>query len=401
MRHVVVVGASLAGLRAAETLRQEGFDGRLTMVGAEARRPYNRPPLSKQLLTGKHSPEQLDFPDVDALGAEWRLGRVAVRLHAAERRVVLDDGTEIAFDGAVLATGVVPRLPGVPGWDLPGTHLLRTLDDALALRAELRPGRHLVVVGAGFIGCEVAASARELGLAVTLVDPVGHPMSRLLPPELGAVFSGIHAEKGVDLLFGRAVTAIGGDSAVCSVTLDDGSILPADAVVFGGGSLPATDWLTGSGLVLGNGIQCDAFCLARGGGGRIAAAGDVAAWPNLAYGGAMMRVEHWSNAVDQATAAARNLFLGPRQAYTPLMSMWSDQYEYRLQALGAPAFGSRMAVAQGSVMERRFLAEFHDGERLTGIVALNMPARVAGYRRRLMEDVAAEAGAAPLVQNEG
>lgn len=390
LRDIVVIGASLAGLRAAEALRLNGFAGNLTIVGEENVPPYNRPPLSKQILTGKYAPDDLRLPCADDLGARWALGRRATGLDVAGR-LDLDDGTTLAFDGAIVATGVSPRRPTVPGAALPGVHVLRTLDDALALKAALLPGRRLVVAGAGFIGCEVAASARQLGLEVTVIDPAPAMMGRVLASELSSVFEAIHRDRGVAFLPGRTVTAIEGAGHVEAVMLDDGTRCEADVVVFGIGSLPATGWLEGSGLTLANGLVCDEFCLALGGEGRIAAAGDVAAWRNPAYGGALMRVEHWSNAVDQAAAAAANLLAERKVPYAPLMSLWSDQYEFKLQALGAPALGDRTVIAHGSLPDRKFVAECWAGERLVGVIGVNMPPRVASYRGRLTEEIAIHA----------
>ena len=388
MRRIVVVGASLAGLRAAETLREEGFAGSLMVIGAEDRPPYSRPPLSKQILTGKQSFDQIVLPNGNALEVQWRLGKRAVGLDVGASRLDLHDGSTLDFDGLLIATGVIAREPLVAGWGLAGTHLLRTLDDAMALRADMVAGKRLVIAGAGFIGCEVAASARELGMDVTIIDPAPAPMVRVLTPEISSVFVDIHREHGVDFRFGCSVAAINGTTQVRSVLLDDGSHLTADVVVFGVGSIPATAWLQQSSLVLQNGIVCDEYSLAEGGGGRIAAAGDVASWRNISYGGSMMRVEHWSNAVDQAANASRNLLHGPTVPYTPVISLWSDQYGYKLQALGTPALGGRIEIAHGSLAARRFIAECWSGDRLQGVVALNMPARIAGYRRRLEGEIA-------------
>lgn len=391
MRDIVIVGASLAGLRAAEALRRKGFGGDITLVGNEPTAPYNRPPLSKQILTGKYAPDEVKLSYEDDLRARWVLGRSAVALDLAGRAVCLDDGSALPFDGLIVATGVSPRRPNVPGAGLRGVHVLRTLDDAMALKADLQPGRRLVVAGAGFIGCEVAASARQLGLEVTIVDPTPGLMGRILAPELGAVFEAIHRERGVAFALGRTVSSIEGEASVEAVVLDDGTRLGADAVVFGIGSVPATGWLADSGLVLQNGLVCDQFCLAEGSGGRVAAAGDVAAWKNLAYAGALMRIEHWSNAVDQAEAAAGNLIDDTKVAYTPLMSLWSDQYEFKLQALGVPAMGERTVIAHGSVAERKFVAECWAQDRLVGVIGVNMAPRLAAYRGRLREEIALRA----------
>jgi len=285
---VVVVGASLAGLRAAEELRAAGFGGRLVVVGAEARQPYDRPPLSKQVLAGEWEADQtaLRSQPYDDLDLDWRLGRRAAALDAAARTLTLADGERLAFDGAVLATGAVARtLPDTP--PLAGIHLLRTLDDCLALRAELERGPRVVVVGAGFIGAEVAATCRGRGLAVTVLEALPAPMVRGLGPVLGNALGDLHRDHGVDLRLEAGVAGFEGADRVEAVLLGDGSRVDADVVVVGIGVRPATDWLDGSGLRVDDGVECDATCQAAPG---IVAAGDVARWPSGLYDGASMRL---------------------------------------------------------------------------------------------------------------
>ena len=267
---VVVVGASLAGLRAVEELRHRGFDGPITVVGAEPHLPYDRPPLSKQLLAGEWGLDRvaLTVPTpggLDGLGVDWRLGTRAVGLDTARRRVALEGGEELPYDGLVIATGATPRrLPGTDG--LAGVHTLRTLDDALAIRAELDAGAgRVVVIGAGFIGAEVAATCRARGHAVTLLEALPVPLERALGREMGTVVAELHRDHGVDLRLGVGVAGFEGDGRVERVRLADGSAVPADLVVVGIGVSPATDWLAGSGLALDDGVVCDATTLAAPG----------------------------------------------------------------------------------------------------------------------------------------
>lgn len=279
LRDIVVVGASAAGNTAALTLRREGFDGRITVVGAEDRMPYDRPPLSKQVLDGRWAPERVVLPA--APDVTWRLGVPAGALDIAGRALTLTDGARLPYDGLVLATGVAPR-PLPYGHDLAGVHLLRTADDALALREGLLSAASVVVVGAGFLGAETAAVARTLGLDVTLVDPLPAPMVRQFGPRVGALLADLHRAHGVAVRMGTGVTALHGtDGRVTGVGLTDGPAVAADVVLVAIGSVPATDWLTDSGLSLTNGVDCDDLCRAAPG---VVAAGDVASWPHPELG---------------------------------------------------------------------------------------------------------------------
>ena len=267
MQSIVVVGASLAGCRAAEALREEGFDGRVVLIGDEAHRPYDRPPLSKQVLAGSWSTDRIELPAVGAdLDLEWRLGTRATGLDLAARRVALDAGEDVAFDGLVIATGATPRTVPVPD-GMAGVHTLRTLDDCLALRAELErgPGR-VVVVGAGFIGAEVAATCRERGSPVTMVEALPAPLARVLGEVIGGTCADLHRDHGVDVRTGVGVAGLAGGARVEQVQLGDGSAVDADVVVVGVGVTPLTGWLEGSGLTLDDGVVCDETCLAAPGG---------------------------------------------------------------------------------------------------------------------------------------
>ena len=381
---VVVVGASLAGLSALEALRSEGFEGELIAVGAEPTLPYDRPPLSKQVLQGHWEPEKAALRDqsqYDALGVTWHLGRRATALDVAARTVTLDDGEPLAYDGLVIATGAAPRqLPG--GQELAGIHVLRTLEDCLAIRADLETASRLCVVGAGFIGAEVAASARVLGVDVTVLEALPAPLARAFPPELGAACAGLHTDQGVDLRLGVTVAGFEGDGRVTGVRLGDGSVVEADVVVVGVGVVPETGWLESSGLRLDNGVVCDATCATSAPG--VVAAGDIARWPNNLFG-ETMRVEHWSNAVEQGAAAAQRLLAGPGEAvdFAPVPYFWSDQYDTKIQFLGRCCPTDEVRVVDGSLEERRFVALFGRDGRLVGALAFSRPRLLMAYRKLL------------------
>lgn len=385
---IVVVGASLAGVRAAETLRREGFDGTIAVVGDEPRAPYDRPPLSKQVLRGEWGPERIALAAGadESLGLTWERGVAAAGLDPGARTVSLADGRTLSYDGLVIATGAAPRLlPGTAG--IAGVGALRTLDDALALRAALEAGaRRVVVVGAGFIGAEVAASCRELGIDVTMVEPLPAPLARVLGPEMGAVVADLHRDHGVDLRLGIGVDGVeaGPDGRVARVRLGDGSVVEADAVVVGIGVIPNTGWLVGSGLALDDGVVCDETTLAAPG---IVAAGDVARWPNPVYGGEPMRVEHWEHALDMGAHAARRLLAGdgPGEPFAPVPFFWSDQYDRKIQLAGRVRPTDDLAIVAGTPADRRFCALYGRDGRVVGALAMNMPAKVIRYRRQIAE----------------
>jgi 3-phenylpropionate/trans-cinnamate dioxygenase ferredoxin reductase component len=384
MRTIAIVGTSLAGLRAAETLRRDGFDERIVAIGAEPHLPYDRPPLSKELLRGDWDPEQIVLrkQGVDDLDLEWRLDARAVALDIPARELELHDGERVAFDGLVVATGSTPRrLPGQP--NLAGVLTLRTLDDALALRELLDARPNVVVIGAGFIGAEVAATCRTRGLDVTLLEMLPQPMVRGLGVEIGAAIAGVHRDHGVDLRTGVQVDGIeaDGEGQVAGVRLGDGSLVEADVVVVGVGVVPETGWLEGSGLTLDNGVVCDASCCAAPG---IVAAGDVARWPNLLFDGASMRLEHWTNATEQGVHAARRL-LGDESAFAPVPFVWSDQYDRKIQIVGIVSADAEVHVAHGTLDERQFVALFGKNGRLTGALGFNRPRNVMQYRKLIAE----------------
>jgi 3-phenylpropionate/trans-cinnamate dioxygenase ferredoxin reductase component len=387
MRSIVVVGASLAGLRAVETLRREGFDGRLTLVGAEPHLPYDRPPLSKELLAGKWEHDQVVLRKVpyEELDLELRLGVAATGLDLGSRAVSLASGTELPFDGLVVATGSTPRiLPGQPALD--GVFTLRTIDDCFAIRDRLDAGARVCIIGAGFVGAEVAATCRGRGLDVTMLEALPQPMVRGLGTELGAVLARLHREHGVDLRCGVTLESVEGDGRVEHVRLADGERIGCDVLLVAVGVRPETGWLEGSGLVLDDGVVCDETLLAAPG---IVAAGDVARWPNPAFDGEVMRVEHWTNAAEQGVHVGRRLLhddaTGAPEPFAPVPFVWSDQYDVKIQVAGRFAGQDRMEVVHGSLEEARFVAVFERGGRISGVLGFSAPRQVMQYRRMVAE----------------
>ncbi|RSN63944.1 NAD(P)/FAD-dependent oxidoreductase [Actinomadura sp. WAC 06369] len=386
-RSVVVAGAGAAGVAAAETLRREGYEGPLVLLGDEPAPPYDRPPLSKQVLTGAWEPERTDLRDADHFaGLDVRLVRGrATGLDVGRALVRVEGAPDLPYDGLVIATGLRPRrLPECR--DLAGVHVLRDRSDALALRAALRDalrdGRRAVVVGAGFLGLEVAAAARGMGLEVTVADPLPVPMTRQVGPRVGAAVAALHRDRGVDLRMGAGIEeAVAEDGRVAAVRLSDGTTVRAGVVVVAVGAEPAVGWLRGSGLPLGDGVECDEHCRAAPG---IYAAGDVASWLNPRYG-RRMRVEHRTNATDQGAAAAHNLLHGDVKPFAPLPYFWSDQYDVKIQAHGVFPEGSDVTIEEGAVEDGRFVALYRSGGALTGVLGWNLPARVMPYRKRLLE----------------
>jgi len=382
---MVVVGASLAGLRAAEELRRLGFDGRLAIVGAEAHLPYDRPPLSKELLAGEVPTEQVSLrrQGYDDLRADWHLERRAVHLDVDGRTVALADGDQLDFTGCVIATGATPRtLPGTPA--LAGIHTLRTLDDCLAIRDALDDGPRVIVVGAGFIGAEVAATCRRRHLSVTVLEALPTPMVRGLGPVLGDVLAALHRDHGVDLRTGVGVAGFEGDERVERVRLDDGDSIDADVVVVGVGVTPETAWLEDSGLTLDNGVVCDETLLATPG---VVAAGDVCRWPNPLFDGELMRLEHWTNAAEQGVAAAQRLLAsdGAGEPFAPVPFVWSDQYDVKIQVAGHVRGDDDIEVVSGTLAERRFVAAVGRAGRLVGAVGFSNPRVLMQYRRLIAE----------------
>lgn len=386
-RSVVVVGASVAGVSVAQALRRLGFDGSVTLVGEEEEQPYDKPPLSKQFLAGQWDEARVTLLTKEQAarqGVTLRLGTAVSHLDPADKVLRLADGAAISYDVAVIATGSSARRPR---WaQVPGVHLLRTLADSRRLRAELStPRRSVVVVGGGFIGAEVAATARTLGHDVVVVDPLEVPMAKVLGPHLGARLVALHEAHGVTMRVGIGVTAIGGHPGQYEVVLDDGSVLDAAVVVVGVGARPEVGWLAGSGVPVDDGVVCDAR-LAVTGLDDVFAAGDVAAWHHVDRG-QRVRVEHWTNATEQARAVAAAI-LDPDGAppYRPVDYIWSDQYDWNIQVAGRPGDGPQWQLVgslEGPSVRAAIVA--HDGERLEGVATVNWPAALVQARRLLAE----------------
>ncbi|MEV0374975.1 FAD-dependent oxidoreductase [Streptomyces sp. NPDC050636] len=371
-------------------LRREGFTGTLTMVGDELRPPYDRPPLSKQVLAGDWEPHRTSLrqdTDIQRLRMNLRLGCRATGLDTAKRAVTLADGDRLGYDGLLITTGLRPRrLPF--GHELAGVHVLRTLDETLTLRAQLLAGPRVVVIGAGFLGSEIAATTRGLGLDVTLVDVETTPLARQVGTWVGGLAGDMHRDHGVRLRMDRHVTGLTGENGrVTAVVLDDGTRLPADVVVVAIGSVPATEWLADSGLPLGDGVLCDITCQAAP---RVYAAGDVANWPHPVAGG-RIRLEQRTNATQQAVTAAKNLLSGPAEAapYAPIPFGWTDQYDTRIQIHGWCPSGATVEVVDGDPRAHKFVALYKAGGRVVGALGWNSARVLREYRSRITEDSAA------------
>ncbi|ADB32961.1 FAD-dependent pyridine nucleotide-disulphide oxidoreductase [Kribbella flavida DSM 17836] len=361
-RHLVVVGASLAGLRTAEALRRLGHEGPITVVGAEQHPPYDRPPLSKGLLSGRMMPTGVRLSQATNVGADWQLGVPAVALQADVRRVELADGRTVPYDGLVIATGA----RAVPGG--PGVRTLRSLDDAIALRQELRPGRRVAVLGGGFLGSEIAAVARERGCEVQLVTRQPLPLLTAAGEPVAAVVAELHRRAGV--------------------TLHQELASSADLVVAATGAIPNTEWLNDAGLMpAADGLQCDEWLRPLRADGSVlpdvVAAGDVVRWPHPLAQGGLVSLGHWSNAVDQAETAAYNLVFPDRaRPFGAVPSFWSDLYGVQLRAVGIPRLGTP-TVEEHDPDRTRLVVTYHRDSRLVGAVTLNRTSRLAVYRAHL------------------
>ncbi|MBP2336857.1 NADPH-dependent 2,4-dienoyl-CoA reductase/sulfur reductase-like enzyme [Saccharothrix coeruleofusca] len=381
---LVVVGASLAGLRAVEAARKTGFAGRITLIGDEPHLPYDRPPLSKELLApgGPTDPVTLRSRAelVDELGVELLLGAPATGLDP-DAGVVHAGGEDVAYDALIVATGAAARgLPGTEG--LAGVHVLRTLDDARAVRRALDEGARTVVVGAGFIGSEVASAARKRGSPVTIVEALPAPLVRSVGSDLGAALALLHTRNGTALRCGQAVAALEGTGRVEGVRLADDTVIEADLVVVGIGAVPRTDWLAGSGLPVDDGVVCDEFL--RAGAPGVYAAGDVVRWHNPLFDRSM-RVEHWSSAAEQGARAARNAVSpADAQPYATVPYFWSDWYGSRVQFAGV-ATHDGYEIVSGDPAGDHFVALYREGDRLTGVLTLNGQRHVMKYRRLIAQ----------------
>ena len=382
-QRVVVVGASLAGTRAAEAVRGQGFPGEITLVCSEPTYPIaDRPPLSKAYLLADE-PE----PALIAQRADPQLrvlnGRRATALDAVDRIVSLDDGARLDYDGLVVATGATPRrLDGpVPG----NVHVLRDLADARGLRAALARATSVAVIGAGVLGCEIAAACRGRMLRTTLIDVAARPMSRVVGDVVGGWIADLHAARGVELILGKGVARLLGRPDVTGVELVDGHVVDADVVVLALGATPELGWLTGSGLACDDGLLCDEYCFVEGTDRRIVAAGDVARWHRPLVGD-YVRVEHWTNAVTQGRLAGRNLataLAGGAEfsAFAELPYFWTDQYDWKMKLAGVP--GPEVSIAEGAPDAGSFVVTYHDADRLVGVLCVNAPRALAAWRRQL------------------
>ncbi len=373
----MIVGGGLAATRTAEQLRRSEYAGPITIVSAEDRLPYDRPPLSKDVL-------RAETDDVTLKPAEFytekditvQLGNAVCSVDTDTKTLTLSDGTQLGYEELVIATGLVPkRISSFP--DLPGIHVLRSFEQSIALRREAGAARRAVVVGAGFIGCEVAASLRSLGVDVVLVEPQPAPLASVLGEQIGELVARLHRAEGVDVRCGVGVAQVEGDDRVRSVTLDDGTELAADLVVVGIGSHPATGWLDGSGIEVDNGVVCDR--VGRTSVPHVWAVGDVASWRDAA--GEQVRVEHWSNVADQARAMVPSMLGQDPPAAAAVPYFWSDQYDIKIQCLGEPQATDTVHLVEDD--GRKFLAYYERDGIVAGVVGASMPAKVMKTRSKI------------------
>lgn len=384
MSGVLIIGGGLAAVRTAEQLRRNDHTEPITIVGAEIHPPYDRPPLSKEMLQR----EAVTAADVALKPAAFyeqhriglRLGCAARTVDVAAHTVTLADGEVLGYDQLVIATGLVPnRIPSFA--DLDGIHVLRSFDDCLALRRRAAGARRAVVIGAGFIGCEVSASLRGAGVQVVLVEPQPTPLAAALGEQVGALITRLHRDEGVDVRTGVKVDSVSGSEGVESVTLSDGSVIPADLVVVGVGSRPACDWLAGSGIAVADGIVCDEA--GRTSAPDVWAIGDVASWRDLS--GAQARVEHWSNVAEQAKTMVSAMLGSAVAPRAGVPYFWSDQYDLKIQCLGHPRTGDTVHLTEDD--GRRFVAYYERDGVLVGVVGAGIPEKIrtarAGIAARL------------------
>jgi 3-phenylpropionate/trans-cinnamate dioxygenase ferredoxin reductase subunit len=393
---LVIVGAGLGGLRAAERLRAAGWEGAIVVYGTEPHLPYNRPPLSKEALATGISHERLAYRRRRSIeDVEWRLERTVESVDLDKHVLTLDDGTPQRYVGLVAATGVRPRRLPLDA-PLEWRQTLRTIDDGLALRERLTEGGRLVLIGAGFVGSEVAATARGLGCDVDVVDPLPEPMTRAIGEMVGSELRRRHESHGVTFHLGRSVAAIEGATAPRTVLLDDGVRLTADVVVEAVGSIPNVEWLDGNGLDLANGVACDEWMRPLGADGPIldvAAVGDIVRFTNPLFGGPPHRVEHWAMPTETAKPAARALVAHlteqplDDEPFAPLPTFWSDQYDIRLQSFGLPELGlDDVRILEGNLSDETVVGYHRDG-RLVGVVLLGLSLRMMHYRNLLLEQL--------------
>jgi NADPH-dependent 2,4-dienoyl-CoA reductase/sulfur reductase-like enzyme len=396
VHRIVIVGASLAGVRAAETLRSLGFSGSITMVGDEPHMPYDRPPLSKNFLAGEWEADRVALRKPEALeelNLTWKLGSAATSLNLEENSLTLASGEILTYHGLIIATGgVVRRLPNQP--TVAGVHVLRTLSDAENLRNEIVEGARVVVIGAGFIGLEAAATASKRGAQVTVLEGLEAPLIRALGAEMGAAIGAVHTRNGVDVRCGVQVQSINGTDRVTSITLGNGEEVPADVVIVGIGVAPATQWCEGSGLTIRDGIVCDENLCA--GPAHVFVAGDVLRWPNSLFTDveADMRVEHWTNAAEQGAIAAKNLFASMYETelepYAAVPFFWSDQFDARIQCLGRPSANAQVDIVDGNIDDGKFCAIYTVNNRLTAVLGVSKPKLVMPSRALLSKHTTRE-----------
>ncbi|MEV1120758.1 FAD-dependent oxidoreductase [Actinosynnema sp. NPDC049800] len=372
---VVIAGGGLAGLRAGERLRELGFRGEIVIVSAERHLPYHRPALSKEAINGELVASDLRLTISRELNAVWRLGTAATHLEPDRRVVGLPGGEELGYDGLVIATGVEPRhLAGAPRQD-PRIHVLRTVDDAIAIKQAINSTQGLVVViGGGLIGCEMAASVKSMGRDVAIVSRSSTLLGSAVGKNIADTVTEAHRVRGVRMAMGVKIRHWVRQAGGVAIHLSDGQVFFAAVVVIAVGASPSTAWLRGSGLVLEDGVLCDPTCHVVGG-SDIVAAGDVARWPNLRFGGQPRRVEHWLNAVEMGRAAAENLLAGRDNSrpFTPVPRFWTEQYGMRIQGSGLPAMGTDTTTLAGSQKDHRTITGFVNDGRLVGMVGLDAP----------------------------
>jgi NADPH-dependent 2,4-dienoyl-CoA reductase/sulfur reductase-like enzyme len=382
---VVVVGAGAGGLATVEGLRRNGFAGRLTWISAETELPYDRPPLSKEILTGAWMPDRIRLCSLEKaaeLGVDLRLGVTVTKVDVRNRELVLSDGGLLSFGSMVAATGVTPRtLPGSDG--VTGVHTIRTLDDTLALRARLGPARRLVVIGGGFLGTEVAAAARSLGTEVVLLEPETVPLGAAVGAEVGTMVADLHREHGVDVRTGRGAAVArlqAPHGELEQVILADGSSIAADHAVVAIGSQPATGWLAGTGVDCTAGVRCDQFCETTVPG--IYAVGDVSSWYHTGYG-TRLRLEHRTNAGEQGQYVARRMLGLVAEPFTPVPYFWSDQYHLKIQAYGVLRGYDDVRVIDGAIADRAFIALYRRGASLVGVLGVRRVRALRQWRERI------------------
>ena len=374
---IVIVGGGLAAARTAEQLRRAEYTGPVTIVSDEGHLPYDRPPLSKEVLRKEVDDVVLKPREFyDEKDITLRLGAAATSLDTAAQTLTLDDGTVLGYDELVIATGLVPRrIPAFP--ELEGIRVLRSYDESVALREHASAAKHAVVVGAGFIGCEVAASLRSLGVDVVLVEPQPTPLASVLGEQIGELVARLHRDEGVDVRTGISVAEVRGDARVETVVLTDGTELATDLVVVGIGSRPATEWLAGSGVEVDNGVICDEA--GRTSAPNVWALGDVASWRDAT--GHQARVEHWSNVADQARVVVPALLGQEVPSVTVVPYFWSDQYDVKIQCLGEPEATDIVHLVEDD--GRKFLAYYERDGVVVGVVGGGMPGKVMKTRGKI------------------